>query len=240
MIDTYVAIDLETTGTNPAVDRIIEVGAIKIQNGNVKDVFSTFVNPQIPISPRITEITGITGKDVANAVLIEDIIGDILEYTKDLPILGHNVIFDYSFLKKAAVNNGMKFERNGIDTLKIARRVLPDVPHKNLSALCGYFGIDPGNSHRALDDAISASKLYYALYGVKPDDEGFTNALPLNYTVKRDTPITPAQKSFLTALITYHNIVIEQPVESLTKSQASRMIDGIISTKGRITNHPVC
>lgn len=240
MIDTYVAIDLETTGTNPATDKIIEIGAVKIKNAKAVDSFSIFVNPGIPISARITDITGISDSDVADAAPIEHIIKDVLEYTEDLPLLGHNVIFDYSFLKKAAVNSGMKFEKCGIDTLKIARRILTEVPHKNLPALCRHFGINPGNSHRALDDAISASELYYALYSVKPDDEGFVKANPLNYTVKRDTPITPAQKSFLAALAAYHNITMEQPLESLTKSQASRLIDGIISTRGRIVNRPVC
>ncbi|MDD6797401.1 MAG: exonuclease domain-containing protein [Clostridia bacterium] len=238
MIDTYVAIDLETTGTNPATDRIIEIGAARVQNGNITDTFSTFVNPEIPISTRITQITGISDKDVKDAPVIKDIIGEILEYTRDMPILGHNVIFDYSFIKKAAVDNRLTFLRSGIDTLKIARRVLPDLPHKNLPVLCGYFGINPGNSHRALDDAISASNVYRALYEVKPDDEGFERALPLNYSVKRDTPITPAQKSYLTALVTYHRVQIEQPIESMTKSQASRMIDSIISEKGRILNRP--
>lgn len=238
MIDTYVAIDLETTGTSPAADKIIEVGAVRVENGSIIDTFSVFVNPGIPISARITEITGIIDRDVADALPIEDIIGKILEYTEGLPILGHNIIFDYSFIKKAASDNGMKFDRYGIDTLRIARRVLMDVPHKNLPALCRYFNIDPGSSHRALDDAVSASKLYNALYKIKPDDEGFEKAVPLKFTVKRDTPITPAQKSFLTALISYHNITMEQPIENLTKSQASRMIDGIIAAKGRIARHP--
>lgn len=239
MINTYVAIDLETTGTNPSEDRIIEVGAVRVINGEVKDTFSTLINPEMPISERITNITGIENKDVANAPVIKDVIGEILEYTKDLPLLGHNVIFDYSFIKKAAVDNKLSFMRNGIDTLKIARRILPNLEHKNLVSLCEYFGINPGNSHRALDDAISASKVYLALYKVKADDDGFVNALPLNYSVKRSTPITPAQKSYLTALVSFHKIQLEQPIESMTKSQASRMIDGIISEKGRISNRQV-
>lgn len=234
MIDTYVAIDLETTGTNPAEDRIIEVGAAKVENGQIVSTFSTFVNPQISISPRITELTGITDADVADAPVIADIIGDIIEYTKGVPVLGHNVIFDYSFIKKAAVNSKLEFEKEGIDTLKLARRILPELSHKNLPALCGYFKIDPGKSHRALDDAISASRLYYALHEVKPGDELFDKPVVLNYSVKKDSPITPAQKKYLTALAQYHNVAVTAPLESMTKSQASRMIDGIIGQYGKL------
>mgnify|MGYP001322930963 FL=1 len=234
MIDTYVAIDLETTGTNPAEDRIIEVGAAKVECGRVVSTFSTFVNPQISISPRITSLTGITDEDVAGAPVIADIIADMIAYTKDVPILGHNVIFDYSFIKKAAANSKLEYAKEGIDTLKIARRILPDVPHKNLPALCEHFKIDPGKSHRALDDAISASKLYYALYAVNPEDEMFNKTMVLNYSVKKDSPITPAQKKYLTALAQYHNVTVTVPIDSMTKSQASRMIDGIIGQYGRI------
>ena len=134
--------------------------AAKVECGRVVSTFSTFVNPQISISPRITSLTGITDEDVAGAPVIADIIADMIAYTKDVPILGHNVIFDYSFIKKAAANSKLEYAKEGIDTLKIARRILPDVPHKNLPALCEHFKIDPGKSHRALDDAISASKLY--------------------------------------------------------------------------------
>lgn len=234
MIDTYVAIDLETTGTNPAEDRIIEVGAAKVECGRVVSTFSTFVNPQISISPRITSLTGITDEDVAGAPVIADIIADMIAYTKDVPILGHNVIFDYSFIKKAAANSKLEYAKEGIDTLKIARRILPDVPHKNLPALCEHFKIDPGKSHRALDDAISASKLYYALYAVNSEDAMFNKAMVLNYSVKKDSPITPAQKKYLTALAQYHNVAVTVPIDSMTKSQASRMIDGIIGQYGRI------
>lgn len=239
MIDTYTAIDLETTGVAPSTDRIIEIGMAHITDGVITDTFSSFVNPGIPVSARITEITGITGEDVADAPMIEELIGYVLEYTEGMPLLGHNVSFDYGFIKKAALDNGLGFERCGIDTLKIARRIIPQAQHKNLPALCAYFNIDPGRSHRALDDAISASKLYHAMHSAASDDEGFKKAVPLNYSIKKDTPVTPAQKSFLAALVTYHGIELTQPVEAMTKSQASKMIDEIIATRGRIPRRPV-
>ena len=235
MIKTYVALDLETTGLNPATDRIIEIGAVKVVEGEVVSTLSTLIDPQVPISFRVSELTGIDASMIAGQPVIDDLITDILEFTEDLPILGHNIIFDYSFLKKAAVNNRLTFEKDGIDTLKMARRILPELEHRGLEYLCGYFGIRPEKSHRAMDDAISAMKIYEKLFEIAPQDTGFTELVGLNYTVKHDTPITPAQISYLSKLTAYHKVPLEAKIESLTKSQASRMIDGIISSYGKLT-----
>ena len=199
MINRYVALDVETTGLNPAVDRIIEVGMARVEDGQ----------------------------------RIEEIIGDITRFIGDWPILGHNVTFDFSFLKRAAVNNGYTITDDGIDTLKIARRLLPELEHKNLSFLCQYFNIDPGRSHRAYDDAVSASVLYGKLEKLKPEDNSFSNTTKLVYVVKKDSPITPPQRRYLAALVEKHNINLEIPVEEMTKSMASRQIDTIIAQYGK-------
>lgn len=233
MINSYIALDTETTGVNPSADRIIEIGMARVVDGRIEDRFETFIDPQIRIPGRITEITGITDDDVKGSPVMADLIGEIIDFTQDLPLLGHNIIFDYSFIKKAAVNNSLTFEKDGIDTLKMARRLLPELPHKNLEFLCAQLGIDPGHSHRAYDDAISAMQLYNRLYELGRDDAGFEEPVKLVYSVKRDTPITPAQKRYLAALVSKHNITLEQPVEAFTKSSASRMIDNIISQYGK-------
>lgn len=94
------------------------------------------------------------------------------------------------------------------------------------------FQINPGNSHRALDDAVSAHQLYYRLYEVKPDDEGFRETLPLNYTVRKDTPVTAAQKRYLAALVSYHGLTLEQDIDSLTKSKASKSLMALFRNMG--------
>lgn len=233
MINSYAALDIETTGLNPAADKIIEIGVARIENGEVVDTYSELVNPQIQLSSRISELTGITDNMLCDKPCIGDIIEAVVCFIGDLPILGHNVIFDYSFIKKAAVNNKLTFDKEGIDTLKIARRLLPELPHKGLEYLCKHYGINPGNSHRALDDAISASKVFEEMKKINPEDKGFWAADKLNYTVKKDSPITPAQTSYLISLVTKHNIDLKCIIESLTKSQASKMIDGIISEYGK-------
>ncbi len=233
MINSYIALDTETTGVNPSVDRIIEIGMAKVVHGEIVDRYSTLIDPQMNISERITELTGITNEDVKGKPVIADIIGEILEFIGGMPLLGHNIIFDYSFIKKAAVNNSLKFDKDGIDTLKMARRVLPDMPHKGLEYLCGQLDINPGHSHRAYDDAVSAMQLYNKMYEIAPDDMGFESPVQLVYAVKKDSPITEAQTRYLTALLAKHNLAIEESIDNLTKSRASKIIDGIISQYGK-------
>ena len=233
MIDSYIALDLETTGLNPAYDRIIEIGMAKVEQGNVAATYSTLINPGITVGERVVELTGIHNNELTDKPRIEDEIRNILDFIGDYPILGHNIIFDYSFLKKAAVNNNLVFPSAGIDTLKMARRILPELEHKKLDYLCEYLKIDPGNSHRALDDALSASGIYWKMYTIKPDDSGFEIPSELVYSVKKDSPITQAQRNYLTALVVKHNVKLDIPIDEMTKSIASRNIDKILSEYGK-------
>lgn len=236
MIKNYVALDLETTGLNPAIDRIIEIGMARVSDGKVVQTYAQLIHPGRPVSERITELTGITEDMLSGQPTIAEVIDDIIEFIADGPILGHNIIFDYSFLKKAAVNAGKVIPSLGIDTLKIARRVMPEIEHKRLDFLCEHFSIDMGHSHRALDDAISASRLFEKMYEIKPEDSGFTFPGELVYAVKKDSPITAAQKRYLSALLIHNNLELEYEIDSMTKSEASRKIDQIISQYGKSTS----
>lgn len=231
----YVALDLETTGLRPSEDRILEIGAIKVRNGEVCGEYATLVDPGMPISPRIQELTGIndtmaaTGKDTGTAVK------ELVEFCEDLPLLGHNILFDYSFIKRNAVNLGLPFEKQGIDTLKIARALLPDLEHKNLSYLCTYYQITQEHAHRATDDAVASMELYRRLAVEFPNSpEELFSPKDLIFRVKKQGPITAAQKGYLNDLIKYHKISLSVRIETLTKNEASRIIDKIISEHGRI------
>ena len=124
--DSYVVVDLETTGLQPAKDRILEIGAVKVENGEVKDTFCTFINPRMAIPPFIQALTGITQDMVENAPTAEQAFYEFLDFCGDRDLMGHNLMFDYSFLKHQAANLKLSFEKRGIDTLKIARSVLPE------------------------------------------------------------------------------------------------------------------
>lgn len=226
----YICIDLETTGLDPKTDRIIEIGAVKVLGGQVTDRFQTFVDPGRILEEKITELTGITDEDLAGAPALDTVFGELMEFCGDLPLLGHSVLFDYSFLKKAAVDRKKSFERQGVDTLKIARKYLADLESRSLKYLCEYYKI-PHKAHRALEDAESTHILYGKLRELfyNREDPLFTPA-PLLFQVKRDQPATKAQKERLYRMVQVHNITLPVEIESLTRSEASRLTDHLLSS----------
>ncbi len=234
-MNSYIAIDIETTGLEPKLDKITEIAALKVLRGQVTDRFVTLVNPGRRLGPRIVELTGITDEMVAGAPDIGAVIGPLTAFCGDLPILGHNVIFDYGFLKRAAVNAGLEFEREGIDTLGLCRCFMPAGNKKNLAAACGFYNISQAQAHRAEADALSAHLLFQELlsrYSGK-EQELFTPK-SLFYKAKRDQPATKRQKDYLRDLIKCHRIDITVQIDSMGRSEVSRMIDQIISQYGRM------
>ena len=139
---------METTGLNPKRDRIIEIGAIRVEQGQIAEEFSTFVDPGRKLEERITELTGIRDEDLADAPQLDEVFPKLLEFMGELPLLGHSILFDYSFLKKAAVDRKITFERSAVDTLQVARKYLQELPHRNLGYLCQYYEI-PHHAHRS-------------------------------------------------------------------------------------------
>lgn len=243
MIDSCICLDLETTGLNPKTDKIIEIGAVRIENGVETGTFETFVNPGRLLEARIVELTGITDDDLKDAPVIAEVLPRFIEFTKGLPLLGHSVLFDFSFIKKAAVNQKLTFEREGVDTLKIARRYLPELPHRSLGYLCEHYGIEH-HAHRALQDVRATIRLHEILWENFGEQEELTdtsenkkNSLftpaKLIYQAKKDSPITKNQKERLYKLINQHKIKTDYDIDKLTKSEASRYTDRILAEYGR-------
>ena len=233
MINTYISIDLETTGLNPKHDKIIEIGAIKVVDGQTVDTFSAFVNPGCRLEDRIGELTGITDEMRKGAPDIEEIFPKLEIFLGELPFVGHSILFDFSFLKKVAVNGKHSFEKQGIDTLKIARKYLAGLEHRNLDFLCEYYQI-PHHAHRALEDAEATSALYQRLAELfYSEEEVLFKPTPLHFAVKRDTPATKPQKERLYRLLAQHKIEWDRDVEKLTRSEASRFTDKILAKYGR-------
>lgn len=230
----FTVVDLETTGLRPETDRIIEIGAAKVRDGIVVDTFSTFVDPRRPVPERITELTGITDTMLRGAPDIREALPLFLEFAGEDVLLGHNLMFDFRFLKQNAVNLSLSFERKGVDTLKIARNVLDSLESRRLDFLCTYYGIEDNNHHRALNDVLVTWELYCRLtaqfYEEHPD---LFEAKALEYGVRKQSPVTPRQIAYLNALLARHGIMSEVPVESMTKNEASRLIDQILVQYGR-------
>ncbi len=235
MISDYIALDLETTGTNPAKDKVLEIGAARVLGGQVRETYGTLVDAGVAVPEYICQLTGITDEMRRTGKKPEQAFREFLEFCGELPILGHQVSFDYSFIKQGAVNLGLSFEKEGLDTLKIARKCLPELPSRALPALCAHYQIDAGHSHRALDDALSAHALYWKLweeFGAQEPE--LFSAMKLCHAAKKQGPITNSQKGYLNDLLKYHRIDTNICMETLTKSEASRMIDSIILQYGRI------
>lgn len=238
MTESYVCIDLETTGLDPRRNKIIEIGAVRVEGNQIVEEWESFVNPGEKLEERIIGLTGIRDEQLAQAPEIGEILPKLLTLTESEVLLGHRVLFDYSFLKKAAVDRRISFEREGIDTLQIARKYLGNLESRSLEYLCRHYGIRH-QAHRALGDAKATVELYRKLteeFYDKETEEGEKSLFvprPLRYHVKRDTPITVPQKEQLYKLIDKHKLIIDYDIEKLTRSEASRRIDRLLAEYGR-------
>lgn len=242
MLKSYIAFDLETTGLSPQEHEIIEIGALKVREGKVVDRFMEFVHPDKPITPMITNITHITNDMVAGARSCPEVIHDFLSFCEDDVLIGHNVMFDYSFVKCSAVREGLTFEKMGIDTLKIAKKVHPELESKSLSALCEHYKIENKAAHRAYFDALATAKLYQTLsHYFEPDNPKTFKPSQLTYKIRKPQPATPKQLALLERLTknkkTFsHNTeafscnaeALSYNPETLSRSDASRLIDRLL------------
>ena len=157
---TYVVFDLETTGFSSVKDKIIEIGAVKVENGEITDKYSTFVNPKIPIPFRITQLTSITDEMVMNAPDIEVILPQFLEFVGDAVLVAHNASFDVSFIEENCRNQGVEPDFTSVDTVGLARVLLPTLSKFKLNVVAKALNISQEHHHRAVDDARVTAEIY--------------------------------------------------------------------------------
>ena len=160
MLPVYVALDLETTGTDPERDAIIEIGAVKFRGDQVLEEFHTLVNPGRPLSPEIVALTGITDADLADAPRLADVLPRLTRFTGNRLVVGHGIGFDLDFLHRRSILRPNQF----LDTFKLATILAPDARRYSLRSLAYFLGFPPPVSHRALDDARTAHRLFMALF----------------------------------------------------------------------------
>ena len=233
MLTSYICIDLETTGLNPKTDKIIEIGAVKVVDGVEAGVFSSFVNPGRKLEDRIVALTGIQDKDLYDAPVINDVFCELMLFMEEYPLVGHSVLSDFSFLKKAAVDLKLQFERQAVDTLKIARKYLPNLESRSLESLCDHYQI-PHRPHRALEDAKATVLLYQKLLErYYQEEESVFQPQSLHFKVKRDQPASARQKEKLYRMQEILAITLEADIELLSRSEASRLTDNLLATYGR-------
>ena len=157
---TYVVFDIETTGFSAVTDRIIEIGAVKVEDGKITDKFSTFVNPKRPIPFRITELTSITDEMVIGSPDIETILPQFIEFIGDAVLVAHNASFDVGFIEQNCKRQKIEADFTYVDTVALARVLLPALNRFKLDTVAKALNISLENHHRAVDDAGCTAEIF--------------------------------------------------------------------------------
>lgn len=204
----YVVFDIETTGFSPVTNRIIEIGAVKVENGQITDRFSAFVNPQVPIPFEIEKLTGISDSMVIDADTIEVILPRFLEFVGDAALVAHNASFDVGFIKENAKRQNIPFELTYVDTVGIARTLLTGQAKYTLDAVAKTLKISLENHHRAVDDAECTAEIFLKFIEMLKKDDV--------YTLEALNELGKASVDAVRKLHSYHIII-------LAKNQTGRI-----------------
>ena len=163
--DTYVVFDIETTGLSAKKNKIIEIGAVKVENGEIIDRFSAFVNPKVPIPFEIEKLTSINDGMVMNEPPVEEVLPRFLEFCGDAVMVAHNASFDMSFIEYNAEQLGIEFKPTIVDTVALARILLPELKRFKLDTVAKALDVSLENHHRAVDDAEATAHIFTAFIG---------------------------------------------------------------------------
>ncbi len=160
----YIVFDIETTGLSQKKNKIIEIGAVKVKDGEEIDRFSEFINPEEPIPYSIEQLTSITDEMVMHAPTVDVILPKFLEFCGDDIVVAHNAAFDTGFIKKNAKDLGMKFDNTIMDTMTLSHVLLPELGKFTLDRVCKALNVKNEHHHRAVDDANATAKIFVKLY----------------------------------------------------------------------------
>ncbi|MDO5516153.1 MAG: DNA polymerase III subunit alpha, partial [Clostridium sp.] len=200
---TYCVLDLETTGFSPRLEKITEIGIMKVQNGKVIDSFSTFVNPEKPIPQRVIEVTNITDDMVRNAETIDKVFPKMLEFIEGSVLVAHNADFDIGFLKHYAKELGYEFDFTYLDTLSLAHDLFPDFKTYKLGRIAKNLNIKVEVAHRALDDVDTTVKVFNVMMDMLKERGAVTLADIDKYAADEESKKVQYKK-----VKTYHAIIL--------------------------------
>lgn len=232
LLNDYVVFDIETTGLDSSYDEVIEIGAIKVKNNKIVSEFNSLVKPRNEIDEYITELTGITNEMVKDSPTIEEILPDFMDYIGNDILIGHNVNFDINFIYDNLYRNNFDVLTNDfIDTMRISRKLLPELPHHRLIDLARYFEIDTTNNHRSLKDCVITMSIYERLKNVALQKyvnvEEFKNAFKKhrNGTTLRARDIVTNNTEFDVDNLFYDKYVaITGTLEKMQRKEAMQII----------------
>ncbi|SHE27785.1 DNA polymerase-3 subunit alpha [Alkalibacter saccharofermentans DSM 14828] len=196
----FVVFDLETTGLSAKNSEIIEIGAVKVNNGQIVETYNSFVRPKAKVPLKITEITGISDEMVRNQREIDVVMEEFLSFAEGNIMVAHNARFDISFIEAFCRKLGIEKKFTVIDTLSLARNALTDLGRFNLKSLSRYFKIDLKNHHRASDDAMATAKVFIKLVGISMD-KGAKTADDLNHVFDSEQAIKKMDTAHIIILV---------------------------------------
>ncbi|MDE6662871.1 MAG: PolC-type DNA polymerase III [Lachnospiraceae bacterium] len=197
---TFVVFDIETTGFSPITDRIIEIGAVKVVDGEIADKFSAFVNPDVPIPFKIENLTGINDSMVINEPKIDVILPQFLKFVGDAVLVAHNASFDMSFIMENCDRQGIAHDFTYADTLGMARILLPEQSKHTLDAVSKTLGISLENHHRAVDDAQATAEIFVKFITMFEKEDA--------HTLKEINLMGKSSPDIVKKLRTYHAIIL--------------------------------
>lgn len=187
--EEFICFDIETTGLSPHKDRITEIGAVRVINGEITDNFSTFVNPLMPIPAKITQLTGITNDMVADAPTEEEAVKKFFEFCGENAVLvAHNADFDTSFMRVASERCDIPYDYTSVDTLAIAKSILRDIKDYKLNTIAEYLRLGSFNHHRATDDAEMLAKIFICFADRLKTDYKITDIKDINTNIVGANP----------------------------------------------------
>ncbi len=197
--DEFIVFDIETTGLSNKNDGITEIGAVKIKNNNVIDRFSALINPEKHIPEKIVELTGITNDMVKDKPTIENVLPEFLEFIGSSPVVAHNADFDVGFIRNKSERYGMEFNNTVIDTLKIARALLPNLKKHKLNIIAKELNVSLENHHRAVDDAKATAEIFIKFIEIMKEK---------NILTLKDININLSTKIDFKKLRPYHIVIL--------------------------------
>ena len=171
----YVVFDIETTGFSPIKNKIIEIGAVKVRNGEIIDRMDEFVNPEVPIPFDIERLTGINDAMVMGADTVDKVLPRFLEFVGDAALVAHNASFDVSFISHNAGLLGLPFDPTVLDTVTLARALLPNLNRFKLDTVAKALGVSLENHHRAVDDAEATAGIFLKFVEMLKKQHDMTN-----------------------------------------------------------------
>ena len=197
----FIVFDIETTGLDARNEKITEIGAIRVKNFQIVDTFNTFVNPEKPISSKITELTGITNDMVKDAPLEKEALVEFFKFCENSILVAHNASFDTNFIKTAAIRQKIEVNFTYIDTVPIARSLYPGLKNHKLDTVANHLKVGNFNHHRACDDAKVLALIFIQMaQQISRDHEG-ASVKDIN---------TVVSKADIKSLYAYHMIIIAQ------------------------------